>query len=63
VYTVATLRDAPNADGADKFVVFLLGPGGRDLLKEHGLTLQNMAVSGDAGAVPQDIKAVVDKAR
>ena len=63
VYTVTTLRDAPNADGADKFVAFLLGPGGRDLLKEHGLTLQKMAVSGDAGAVPQDIKAIVDKAK
>ena len=63
VYTVTTLRDAPNADGADKFVAFLLGPGGRDLLKEHGLTLQKMAVSGDASAVPQDIKTVVDKAK
>ncbi len=63
VYTVTTLRDAPNADGADKFVAFLLGPGGRDLLKQHGLTLQKMAVSGDAGAVPQDIKVIVDKAK
>ncbi|HVU44374.1 MAG TPA: extracellular solute-binding protein [Xanthobacteraceae bacterium] len=63
VYTVTLLRDAPNADGADKFVAFLLGPGGRDLLKEHGLTLQNMVVSGDAGAVPQDIKAIVDKVK
>jgi len=63
VYTVTMLRDAPNADGADKFVAFLLGPGGRDLLKEHGLTLQKMTVSGDAGAVPQDIKAIVDKAK
>lgn len=63
VYTVTTLRDAPNADGADKFVAFLLGPGGRDLLKEHGLTLQKMDVSGDATAVPQDIKAIVDKAK
>ncbi|MFZ2065756.1 MAG: extracellular solute-binding protein [Xanthobacteraceae bacterium] len=63
VYTVTMLRDAPNANGADKFVAFLLGPGGRDLLREHGLTLQKMAVSGDAGAVPQDIKAIVDKAK
>jgi molybdate/tungstate transport system substrate-binding protein len=62
VYTVTTLRDAPNADGADKFVAFLLGPGGRDLLKQHGLTLQKMEVSGDATAVPQDIKVIVDKA-
>ena len=63
VYTVTTLRDAPNAAGADQFVAFLLGPGGRDLLKEHGLTLQKMDVSGDATAVPQDIKAIVDKAK
>lgn len=63
VYTVTMLRDAPNANGADKFVAFLLGPGGRDLLREHGLTLQKMAVSGDAGAVLQDIKAIVDKAK
>ena len=63
VYTVTILRDAPNADGADQFVAFLLGPGGRDLLKQHGLTLQQMAVSGDAGAVPQGIKAIADKAK
>ena len=63
VYTVTTLRDAPNAAGADQFVAFLLGPGGRDLLKEHGLTLQKMDLSGDATAVPQDIKAIVDKAK
>ena len=63
VYTVTTLRDAPNADGADRFVAFLLGPDGQNLLKEHGLSLQKMAVSGDAGAVPQDIKAIVDKAK
>ena len=62
VYTIATLRDAPNAAGADKFVVFLLGSEGRSLLKEHGLTLRKMAVSGDANAVPQDIKTIVDKA-
>ena len=63
IYTVTILRDAPNADGADKFVAFLLGPGGRDLLKEHGLTLQKMDVSGDATAVPQDMKVIVDKAK
>jgi molybdate/tungstate transport system substrate-binding protein len=63
IYTVTTLRDAPNADGAGKFVAFLLGPGGRDLLKEHGLTLQKMDVSGDATAVPQIIKAIVDTAK
>lgn len=63
IYTVTTLRDAPNAAGADQFVAFLLGPGGRNLLKEHGLTLRKMDVSGDATAVPPDIKAIIDKAK
>ncbi len=63
VYTVTILRDAANASGADQFVAFLLGDDGRNLLKEHGLTLQKPVVSGDAAAVPQDIKAIVDKAK
>ena len=63
VYTVTILRDAPNPSGADQFVAFLLGSDGQNLLKEHGLTLQKMAVSGAANAVPQDIKSIVDKAK
>jgi molybdate/tungstate transport system substrate-binding protein len=63
VYTVTILRDAPNAAGANQFVAFMLGADGQNLLKQHGLTLQKMAVSGDANAVPQDIKAIVDKAK
>lgn len=63
VYTVTILHDAPNAPGADQFVAFLLGNEGQNLLNEHGLTLQKMAVFGDANAVPQDIKAIVDKAQ
>ena len=61
VYTVSILRDAANPSGADRFVAFLLGPDGRNLLNEHGLTLQKLTVSGDASALPQDIKAIVDK--
>jgi molybdate/tungstate transport system substrate-binding protein len=63
VYTVTILHDAPNAAGADQFVAYLLGTDGQNLLKEHGLTLQKMTVSGDAGAVPSDIKSIVDKAK
>jgi molybdate/tungstate transport system substrate-binding protein len=63
VYTVTILRDAPNAVGADQFVAFLLGTDGRTLLKEHGLTLQKTEVSGDANAVPHDIKSIVDQAK
>jgi molybdate/tungstate transport system substrate-binding protein len=63
VYTVTILRDPPNTAGAGQFVAFLLGTNGQNLLREHGLTLQKMTVSGDASAVPQDIKAIVDKAK
>ena len=63
VYTVTIVRDAANAAGADQFVAYLLGNDGQNLLKEHGLTLQKLAVSGDASAVPSDIKAIVDKAK
>jgi molybdate/tungstate transport system substrate-binding protein len=58
IYTVTILHSAPNPDGADKFVTFFLGSGGQSLLKEHGLKLQEIHISGDAGAVPQDIKAI-----
>jgi len=63
VYTVTILHDAPNPSGSDRFVAFLLGSDGQNLLKEHGLTLQKMDVSGAANAVPQDIKSIVDKAK
>jgi molybdate/tungstate transport system substrate-binding protein len=59
VYTVTILHNAPNPEGADKFVAYLLGSNGQNLLKEHGLTLQKMEVSGEANALPQDIKAIV----
>jgi molybdate/tungstate transport system substrate-binding protein len=61
VFTVTILHRAPNPEGADKFVAYLLGSDGRNLLKEHGLTLQKMEVSGDASAVPQDIKGIVGR--
>lgn len=63
VYTVTILRNAPNPAGAEQFVGFLLGGDGRGLLKQHGLTLQKLTVEGEANAVPQDIKAIVDKAK
>jgi molybdate/tungstate transport system substrate-binding protein len=63
VYTATILHDAPNPAGADQFVAYLLGRDGQKLLKEHGLTLQKLAVAGDPNAVPRDIKAIVDKAK
>jgi molybdate/tungstate transport system substrate-binding protein len=63
VYTVTILRDAPDSAGAKRFVAFLLGSDVRMLLNEHVLTLQILAVAGDANAVPQEIKVIVDKAK
>jgi len=59
IYTVAILHRAPNPEAANKFVAYLLKSNGQILLKEHGLTLQKLDVSGDARALPQDIKAIV----
>jgi molybdate/tungstate transport system substrate-binding protein len=59
VYTVTILNRAPNPEGADRFVAYLLRSDGRKVLEEHGLTLQKMEISGDASAVPQGIKAIV----
>jgi molybdate/tungstate transport system substrate-binding protein len=63
VYTVTILNSAPNPEGAAEFVAFLLGSDGQNVLKEHGVTLQTIDVSGDASAVPQNIKAIIDKAK
>jgi molybdate/tungstate transport system substrate-binding protein len=63
VYTVTILRDSPNATGADQFVSFLLGDRGREVLKEHGLALQNFEVTGAESAVPKDIRSLLDKAK
>jgi len=59
VYTITILHRGANPEGADKFVAYLLGSDGQKLLKEHGLSLQQMHISGDASAVPQDIRAFV----
>jgi molybdate/tungstate transport system substrate-binding protein len=63
VYTVTVLRDAPNSGGAEQFVAFLLGTGGRSMLQEHGLALRELSISGDASAVPPDVKTLVAKAK
>jgi molybdate/tungstate transport system substrate-binding protein len=63
IYTVSIQHSATNSEGAAEFVAFLLGSDGQSLLKQHGLTLQEMHIAGDAGAVPQNIKAIIDKAK
>lgn len=63
VYTVTILHNAPNADGADKFVTFLLGSGGQKVMKEHGLGVQKLTLTGDATGVPKDVQALLDRAK
>ena len=63
VYTATILHNAPNADGADKFVAFLLGGDGQSLMKEHGLGVQKLTLSGDAGGVPKDLQTLLDQAK
>lgn len=58
-YTVTILNDAPNAQGANRFVAFLLGPQGRTLLKQHGIDLITPVVSGEKQAVPASIQVLM----
>jgi molybdate/tungstate transport system substrate-binding protein len=55
-YTVTILRDSSDPSGALKFVTFLLGPGGRSVMKEHGLDAIEPSVGGDASKVPAEIR-------
>ena len=59
VYTATILHNAANADGADRFVVFLLGASGQRLMKEHGLDVQKLTLSGDPAGVPRDVQALL----
>lgn len=63
VYTVTVLRNAPNVEGADKFVAFLLGTDGQTVMKEHGLGVQKLTLSGDANEVPKDLQTLLNLAR
>jgi molybdate/tungstate transport system substrate-binding protein len=62
-YTVTILHKTPNPEGAEKFVAYLLGSAGQTLLKQHGLKLQQLHISGDASAVPHNLKAIADGAK
>jgi molybdate/tungstate transport system substrate-binding protein len=57
-YTVTILRDPPNPAAADRFVVFLLGPKGRAVLKAHGLALRTPELAGAANDAPADVVAI-----
>jgi molybdate/tungstate transport system substrate-binding protein len=63
VYTVTIPRDAPDPNGADRFVTYLLGPQGRELMKEHGLILEKPILEGAISAVPPGIRALVARTK
>ena len=58
-YTVAILRDAPNPATAERFVVFLLGTEGQDLLKQHGVELVKPTLNGDSQTIPMSVKSLI----
>jgi molybdate/tungstate transport system substrate-binding protein len=55
-YTATVLQGAPNPTGAAKFVAFLLGPEGRQVMRAHGLDVTKPALFGDAAAVSELLK-------
>lgn len=58
-YTLTILADAPNADGAARFVDFLLSRQGAALLKAHGVDVVKPVVAGNALAMPASLRAAV----
>jgi molybdate/tungstate transport system substrate-binding protein len=62
-YTLTILRDGPNPDGAERFVSFLLGPQGHELLKQYGLELLKPELSGNVQAVPPAVRSLVEAAQ
>jgi molybdate/tungstate transport system substrate-binding protein len=60
-YTLTILQNAPNPDGAQKFVSFLLGSKGSTLLKEHGLSLTGPQLTGADASVPEAIRELVHR--
>jgi len=58
-FTVTVLQNAPNPDGAAAFVQFLLGPQGKRLLAQSGLTVLIPKLGGDLSAVPAALRKLV----
>ncbi|MFC0399354.1 extracellular solute-binding protein [Paraburkholderia rhizosphaerae] len=62
-YTLTILNDAPNANGAARFVDFLMSAKGRALLKQHGVDVVKPTVVGNVQSIPPSVQAVVDAAQ
>jgi molybdate/tungstate transport system substrate-binding protein len=61
IYTLTILQNASNPGGGQRFVSFLLGSNGLELLKEHGLSLTHPQLTGPDPSVPPAIRSLVGK--
>ncbi len=59
VYTVTIVHGAPNPEGGERFIAYLLGAQGRDLMTEHGLAIDTPALTGAASALPPGLRTIV----
>jgi molybdate/tungstate transport system substrate-binding protein len=59
-YTVSVLNNAADTDAGIAFVQYLLGDEGKALMAKHGLQLQPVKVTGDAGSVPPRLKTLLN---
>lgn len=59
-YTLTILADASSADGAAKFVNFLLSKQGEALLKAHGIDGVKPAVTGNRLTMPASVQVMVE---
>ncbi|MFW7267129.1 extracellular solute-binding protein [Gluconacetobacter sp. Hr-1-5] len=58
-YSVTILKDAPNPDGAARFVAFLLGREGSAILRQHGLEKMVPVLAGDDRTLPALLRPVL----
>ena len=61
VYTITIVRNAPDPEGAERFVTFLLGADGQKLMRANGLDLQKFTLTGPASSLPANIRSLVAK--
>lgn len=59
VYTIAIVADAPDREAAAEFAAFLLGPAGRKILSEHGLSLRTLQLVGNPTSVPRSVRPLL----
>lgn len=59
IYTITILAGAPNPNGAEKFLTYLLGPDGRAIVRRYGLTMTTPTLNGNAAQAPAAVRALL----